>query len=100
MLLTPRNSTARSRTFVVRAQVLGVCFAWVGMDGLYGEDPALLRALRAVGEIFIADVHKDQHIYLDDPRGKCQGSCRVGHSVTAQVLSAKQAAKRVTLRHA
>lgn len=47
---------------------LGVRFSWVGMDGLYGKDPALLRALEAGGETFIADVHKDQHIYLQDPR--------------------------------
>jgi SRSO17 transposase len=47
---------------------LGVRFSWVGMDGLYGKDPALLRALEADGETFLADVHKDQHIYLQDPR--------------------------------
>jgi SRSO17 transposase len=47
---------------------LGVRFNWVGMDGLYGKDPALLRALEADGETFLADVHKDQHIYLNDPR--------------------------------
>jgi SRSO17 transposase len=47
---------------------LGVRFSWVGMDGLYGKDPALLRALEADGETFLADVHKDQHIYLEDPR--------------------------------
>jgi SRSO17 transposase len=47
---------------------LGVRFNWVGMDGLYGKDPALLRALEADGETFMADVHRDQHIYLEDPR--------------------------------
>jgi SRSO17 transposase len=47
---------------------LGVRFSWVGMGGLYGKDPALLRALEADGETFMADVHKDQHIYLQDPR--------------------------------
>jgi len=47
---------------------LGVRFSWVGMDGLYGKDPALLRALEGDGETFMADVHKDQYIYLEDPR--------------------------------
>jgi len=47
---------------------LGVRFSWVGMDGLYGKDPALLRALEADGETFVADVHKDQYVYLEDPR--------------------------------
>ena len=47
---------------------LGVRFAWVGMDGLYGKDPALLRALERDGATFVADVHKDQRIDLADPR--------------------------------
>ncbi len=47
---------------------LGVRFSWVGMDGLYGNDPTLLRALEGDGEVFMADVHKNQHVYLDDPR--------------------------------
>jgi len=47
---------------------LGVRFSWVGMDGLYGKDPALLRSLEGDGEIFVADVHKDQHMYLEDPQ--------------------------------
>jgi SRSO17 transposase len=47
---------------------LGVRFNWVGMDGLYGKDPALLRSLENDGEIFMADVHKDQYLYLEDPR--------------------------------
>jgi SRSO17 transposase len=48
-----------------RQQRIG--FAWVGFDGFYGSDPGLLRALDADGEIFVGDVHKDQHIYLADP---------------------------------
>jgi len=47
---------------------LGVRFDWVAMDGLYGKDPALLRALELDGETFMADVHKDQQIYLKDPQ--------------------------------
>ena len=47
---------------------LGVRFSWVGMDGLYGKDPALLRSLENDDETFMADVHKDQYMYLEDPR--------------------------------
>jgi SRSO17 transposase len=47
---------------------LGVRFSWVGADGAYGSDPAFLRALEADGETFMVDVHKDQHIYLEDPK--------------------------------
>ncbi len=53
---------------VRHARQLGVRFSWVGMDGLYGNDPALLRALADDREVFVADVHKDQHIYLADPQ--------------------------------
>ncbi len=49
---------------------LGVRFNWIGMDGLYGNNPFLLRSLDGDNEIFVADVHKDQHIYLDDPKPK------------------------------
>lgn len=50
----------------------GVRFDWVLVDGGYGKEPWLLRALDGDGEVFIADVHpnriRDQHIYLDDPK--------------------------------
>jgi SRSO17 transposase len=52
---------------VVHARQNGVRFSWVGMDGGYGKEPALLRRLEDHGEIFMADVHKDQQIYLEDP---------------------------------
>lgn len=42
-------------------------FAWIGFDGGYGKEPAFLNALEDDGEVFMADVHKDQSIYLEDP---------------------------------
>lgn len=53
---------------IEQARARGLRFQWVGFDGLYGADPALLRALAGRGEIFLGDVHKDQHVYLDDPQ--------------------------------
>ena len=47
---------------------LGVQFQWVGMDALYGNTPFLLRALDDDDEIFVADVHSNQRIYLEDPK--------------------------------
>jgi len=52
---------------VVQARLNGVRFAWVGVDGGYGKEPAFLRRLSALGEVFVADVHKSQKIYLQDP---------------------------------
>jgi SRSO17 transposase len=53
---------------VRRQRSLGVQFAWVGGDAGYGKNPALLRALEDDGEIFVMDVHRDQRVYLEDPR--------------------------------
>ena len=72
---------------------LGVRFTWVGMDGGYGKEPALLRALDADGEVFVADVHKDQSIYLDDPRPQVPISKGRGRRPTRAV--AQTAAQRV-----
>jgi SRSO17 transposase len=47
---------------------IGVRFSWVGADGFYGNDPAFLRGVDARGEVFVADVHCDQRIYLEDPK--------------------------------
>jgi SRSO17 transposase len=52
---------------VVHARQIGVRFSWVGVDGGYGKEPAFLRRLEDHGEVFVAEVHKDQQIYLDDP---------------------------------
>lgn len=52
---------------VHHARSLGLRFAWVGVDGGYGKDPNFLKSLDDEGEQFVADVHKDQSIYLEDP---------------------------------
>jgi SRSO17 transposase len=52
---------------VVQARQNGVRFRWVGVDGGYGKEPGFLRRLEDHGEVFVADVHKDQQIYLEDP---------------------------------
>jgi len=45
----------------------GIRFNWVGVDGGYGKEPDFLRGLDSSGEIFMADVHRDQLIYLENP---------------------------------
>lgn len=65
------------RTFKSKAQIAlelvrtqrarGVRFHWVSMDAGYGKDPALLRALDDEQEVFVADVHADQCLWLDNP---------------------------------
>jgi SRSO17 transposase len=52
---------------VRHARSLGIRYAWVGVDGGYGKEPQFLNTLDDEGELFVADVHKDQSIYLEDP---------------------------------
>ncbi len=52
---------------VTQARQQGVRFEWVGADAHYGMSLKLLQALDAGHEIFMADIHKDRHIYLRDP---------------------------------
>ena len=51
---------------IANSRVNGIRYNWVGVDGGYGKEPAFLRSL-ALQEVFLADVHKDQRIYLEDP---------------------------------
>lgn len=62
-----RSKAELALEMVAHQRTLGVRFAWVGMDGGYGKEPALLRGLEAQGEVFVADIHKDQRLYLEDP---------------------------------
>lgn len=53
---------------VIAARVRGAHFNWVGCDAFYGQDPGFLRSLNDLGEVFVADIHKDQRIYLNNPQ--------------------------------
>ena len=63
-----KSKTDLALEMVKHQRQLGVCFRWVGADGFYGKNPAFLRGLEDMDEIFLVDVHKDQHIYLEDPK--------------------------------
>jgi len=52
---------------VIEARIFGVQFEWIGADSFYGKDPVFLRMLDQLSEIFMADISKSQHIYLEDP---------------------------------
>jgi len=55
---------------VFRARENGVRFKWVGCDGFYGDNPDFVRTLADSGEQFMADIHCDHRIYLEDPKNK------------------------------
>lgn len=52
---------------VRQARAQGMRFEWVGVDAGYGKEPAFLRALDDSGEIFTADVHRNQRVWTVDP---------------------------------
>lgn len=53
---------------IYHARENGVRFKWVGCDGFYGDSPEFLRNLADNGEEFMADIHCDHRIYLEDPK--------------------------------
>lgn len=62
-----KTKSQLAHEIVHHARSQGIRFAWVGVDGGYGKEPAFLSTLDDEGEQFVADVHKDQSIYLEDP---------------------------------
>lgn len=49
------------------ARERGIEFSWVGIDSGYGKETTFLYALDDLGETFVADVAKDQYLYLEEP---------------------------------
>jgi len=79
---------------VLRARRNGVRFRWVGADGGYGKDPSFLRRLADHGEIFVAEVHRDQPIYLEDP-APCVPEKKASRGNKPTCLQAQSASQRV-----
>ena len=63
-----KTKVALALAMVAHQRRIGVRFSWVGADGFYGNDPAFLRGLAAMGDVFVADVHCNQLIFLEDPK--------------------------------
>ena len=70
--IPPEARTMRAKTdlaleMVRAARTRGMRFGWIGVDGGYGKEPAFLRALDDLGEIFVADVHATQRVWTEPP---------------------------------
>lgn len=57
-----------AKDLIARCRSQKLRYGWITGDGLYGNCPDLLWSIVESQEIFMMDVHKDQHVYLDDPR--------------------------------
>jgi SRSO17 transposase len=67
---TARTLTSKSEhalDIVRQARARGMRFNWVGVDAGYGKEPAFLRALDAMKEAFVADVHSTQRVWTEPP---------------------------------
>jgi SRSO17 transposase len=68
--LDARTLTSKSEhalDIVRQARAGGMRFEWVGVDAGYGKEPAFLRALDDMNEVFVADVHRTQRIWTERP---------------------------------
>jgi SRSO17 transposase len=64
-VLTSKSEHALDIVRVARAR--GVRFEWVSVDAGYGKEPAFLRSLEHMKEVFVADVHRDQRVWSEEP---------------------------------
>src|SRR4051812_26906672 len=62
-----RSKAELALEIVRAARARGMRFAWVGVDGGYGKEPAFLRALDDAGEVFVAAVHSPQMVGTGPP---------------------------------
>jgi SRSO17 transposase len=65
--IVSKSKTGLALEMVAHAHQIDVRFSWVCVDGGYGKEPDFLRRLEDHGEVFVAEVHRDQRIYAEDP---------------------------------
>ncbi len=63
-----RTKSELALAMVEDADRRGVRYGDIAVDGGYGKEPAFLRGLDRLGKRFVADVHKDQRVYLEAPQ--------------------------------
>ena len=76
------------------ARQRGIQFGYAGIDGGYGKEPAFLRGVDEQGCRFVADVHCDQTIYLQDPEPRVP-EATAGRGRKPTRLQAQCASQRV-----
>ena len=78
-----RTLTSKSQhalDIVRTARSAGRRFNWTGVDAGYGKEPAFLRALDDDGEVFVADVHRSQQVWLGPGTACSRSAARAGPS--------------------
>ena len=73
-----RTKLQLAHEIIRHAREFGVRFERVGADGGHGSALQFPQSLQEQGKTFLADIHSDRHIYLNDPAPYVppQGLCR------------------------
>jgi SRSO17 transposase len=90
-----RTKGEMALSMIHRLRQEGLRFAYIVFDAGYGHLPWLLRALADEGETFLAEVHSDQTIYLDDP-SPAVPACQSAKGKTSSRLQALTPPQTVT----
>lgn len=92
--IVSKSKTDLALEMVAHAHQIGVRFSWVCVDGGYGKEPDFLRRLENQGEVFVAEVHKNQRIYVEDP-APCVPEPQGARGRKPMRLQAQSASQRV-----
>lgn len=63
-----KKKTELALEIICSQRKAGIRFDWVGADAFYGNDYDFLKKLDKYGELFVIDIHSDQHIFLEKPQ--------------------------------
>jgi len=47
---------------------VGVEFGWINAAGLYGSSHIFCNTIEDLGQNFMVDIHKDQLVYVTEPK--------------------------------
>ena len=61
------TKTELALKLIKRAIDSGIEFDFIGGDGLYNHNAELTRALDALSQFYVLDVHKDELVFLTEP---------------------------------
>ena len=96
-----KSKSRHALDMVSAARAQGRRFGWVGIDAGYGKEPAFLRSLADDGEVFVADVHRTQLVWTQDPglqvpdRPSRRGRAPTKRQASATALSVEAVVKRL-----
>lgn len=67
-IISKKTKIELALDMIRECQSVGVKFGWINADGLYGSSYAFCNTIEDLGLNFMVDVHKDQYVFLTDPK--------------------------------